>query len=888
MKKQGLILVIATLMAVILCGAASAADSSTIGGEGDISDVNSSEEADPILWVNVTYEYNDTINPEITVTDSDNNSVAFNKTLDSGTLYKLNFTYPGVTNGTVFNVMVKAPGYITQIKQVTVNQSGTDPFVGNADFNMQATENYKLGREITKAADDLLDFDNADDVLCITTAGLVYRNGTTTEDCLEGILNGSHGEISYGQGNLLTFNSIRTDPLDFCFIVRNGSLLTAAFFKNGTLIPTYFGTFSAIDQTLWDNTLKPALGDNAFGYVSIAHAWKEGLSTDILRQAAYHGHVCLGTISGQAMVSLLLKYFPPGVYGDDGELEATSYRAIGVPGNSDDDAFGYSLDLTPGKRSYVGYFTEEDSVVGFIRWCASTNLGTLIIMKFNEDVVTQLFKQETGITAYSGIAAELLFNSWLIDKLENDPDSLVDIILVYENITPEIHNNLTGGVDSKNVVADALGLDMDYILSQGFINVADQITATNYETGNLTPEQIKDIGINAANMAIALFAADGITLEMDSSKLTVFTSAGYVRVNGQVVDLTMDGLYQILGTRLSRATLLPVHNARYNQLYFQFSFENPNGTVTTKTIYYDPETGNLIAKNESACNIEQVILYDPPYDALMAWLWHNHVCGGSAPGYYITNYIYENFPIGENESYAYIGTSISCRDDIYSYLLGISPGEGSYLSQRMTSDSTGKTIGILSIYDSETDTTRIIVIEYNGPKFKDGSNIYEEWIKIYKGDYSSENLLSPPSVNKLQDTYTNGHTNWNNLGSSSNSIEDAMSLPKRSKADVIRIRGGSQTGSNTGSLISSNGSGTGLHGFSNGSLNGSGVNVSAASVTNATTSSVGESGKSYEVTKAGSEGSGDTPWSLYALLGVITVLVLGAVGFFFKGSLFGE
>ena len=139
---------------------------------------------------------------------------------------------------------------------------------------MQATENYKLGREITKAADDLLDFDNADDVLCITTAGLVYRNGTTTEDCLEGILNGSHGEISYGQGNLLTFNSIRTDPLDFCFIVRNGSLLTAAFFKNGTLIPTYFGTFSAIDQTLWDNTLKPALGDNAFGYVSIAHAWK--------------------------------------------------------------------------------------------------------------------------------------------------------------------------------------------------------------------------------------------------------------------------------------------------------------------------------------------------------------------------------------------------------------------------------------------------------------------------------------------------------------------------------------------------------------------------------------------------------------------------------------
>lgn len=890
MRKQGVILVIATIMALILCGAVSATDSSTTGGEGNLSDVNASEPVDPILWVDVGYEYaDDNITPEIAVTDSNNNSIAFDKTKYSDTLYRLNFTYSGVTNGTVFNVMFSAPGYINQTKKVTVNQAGTDPdFVGSATFNMQATENYKLGREVTAAADNLLDFENADDVLCITTAGLTYRNGTTTEDCLEGILNGSSGKISYGHGNLLTFNSIRTDPVDFCFIVRNGSELTAAFFKNGTLVPAYFGTFSAIDQTLWDSTIKPTLGDNAFGYVSIANAWKENLSTDILRQAAYHGHVCLGTISGQAMVSLLLKYFPPGVYGDDGELEATSYRAIGVPGNSDDDAFSYSLDLTPGKRSYVGYFTEEDSVVGFIRWCASTNLGTLIIMKFNEDAVTQLFKQETGITAYSGIAAELKFNAWLIDKLENDPDSLVEIILVYENITPEIHNNLTGGVDSKNVVTDALGLDMDYILGLGLTNVADQRVATNYETGNLTPEQIKQIGIDAANMAIALFAADGITIEMDSSKLTVFTSAGYVRVNGQVVDMTMDGLYQILGTRLSRATLLPVHNARYNQLYFQFSFENANGTVTTKTIYYDPESGNLTAKNESACNIEQVILYDPPYDALMAWLWHNHVCGGSAPGYYITNYIYDNFPIGENESYSYIGTSISCRDDIYSYLLGISPGEGSYLSQRMTSDSTGKTIGILSVYDSETDTTRIIVIEVNGPKFKDGSNIYEEWIRLYKRDYSSENLLSAPSINILQDTNTEGHTTWNNLGSSSNSISDAMALPKYSKADVVRMRS-SQTGgttSGTGLISSSNGSGTGLLGSSNGS-NVSGVNVSAATVTNTTTSSVGAQpgeAKAYEVTQASAQGSEGTPWGLYAIIGVIAILALGGVGFFYKGG----
>lgn len=907
MKKQGVILVIATLMAVILCGAVSAADSSTIGGEGNISDVNSSEEADPILWVDVGYEYDDDINPDITVTDSDNNSVSFDKTKYSDTLYKLNFTYAGVTNGTVFNVMVSAPGYITQIKPVTVNQAGTDPeFVGTADFDMVATDNYRLGREVTAKADELLDFENAEDVLCITTAGLAYRNGTTTEDCLEGILNGSHGEISYGQGNLLTFQSIRTDPVDFCFVVSNGGSLLAAFFKNGTLIPAYLGTFSAIDQALWENTITPTLGEHAFGYVSLANAWKEGLSTDILRQAAYHGHVCLGTISGQAMISLLLKYYPPGVYGDDGELEATNYRAVGVPGNSDDDAYIYSLDLTTGKRSWVGYNTAKDNMVGFIRWCGTTKLGTLIIMRFNEETVLQLYKQQTGNNAYTGIAGELAFNTWLINKLENDPDSLVEILYVFENITPAIHNNLTGGVESKSVVCDALGLDMDYILGLGLTNVASQRVATNYATGNLTPEQIKQIGIDAAKKAIELFAAEGIDLEKDDYDLTVFTTAGYVRVKEQVMDMTMDGIFQILGSRLSRATLLPVHNARYNPLYFQFSLEktlaNGTRTVISKTLTYDPETGTFDAKNGSSCIIDQVILFDPPYDALMAWLWHNHVCGGSSPGYLITNYIYDNFPLGTDESYSLIGTSISCRDDIYSYLLGISPGAGTYFSQRMTSTTNGKSVGILSIYDSATKTRRVIIIDWTSPKFANGSNSYEEYIKLYKGDYSSPNLIFAPTITVSADTWVT-EEEWAIICAGGNARGDSLKyikgLPVRSQTDLIKMKGGSEipnggsssqgTGSfSTGSLISSS-NGSGTNRFSSGFVGDSGANVSAATETTTTTTpAAGDSGAAYEVTKATAQGTDDTLWGTYAMVGVLFVLVLAGAGFFFKGNMFGK
>lgn len=926
MRKQGAILVITAFLAVILCGAVSAADSSINGGEGNISDINASEDVDPILLVTVNYEYDDDeINPEIEITDSDNNSIAFDKEKLSDTLYKLNFTYGGLTNGTLFNVIVRAPGYVDQTQQVEVNQGSSDPeFYGTATFDMEATTNYKIGREVTEAADNALDFDNADSVLCITTAGLAYNDDTTTEDCLEGILNGSGGSISYGQGNLLTFQSARTDPLEFCFVTRIGDALTAAYYTytDGAVVLSYLGTFSAITQDLWDDTITPTLGDKAFGYVSLANAWKEGLSTDILRQAAYHGHVCLGTISGQAMITLLLKYYPPGVYGDSGELEATSYRAVSVPGNSDDDAFIYSLDLTPGKRSWVGYDTSDsgaaDNMVGFIRWCATTNTGTLIIMQFDEDAVLALYKERTGFSAYSGIASELVFNAWLVDMLENEPESLVQILYVF-NITEEVHNNLTGGVNSKQVVTDALGLDMDYILGLGLTNLADQKVATTYTTGALTQDQIKKIGIDAANMAIALFAADGIDLEKDDSDLTVFTSAGYVRVNEQVMDMTMDGIYEVLGSRLSRATLLPVHNARFNDLYFQFTLVK-DGTYISKTIYYiyNETTAKWeLVEKAGGCIIDQVLPYDPPYDVLMAWLWHNHVCGGSTSGYLITDYVYDNFPITEDEQYTYISTNDVCRDDVLSYLLGVSAGTGTYYNQRMK--SAGSEVGILSVYDSATKTRRVVILDLTSPRFSDGNN-YENYINLYKvlqayDDWNSPecqealanipNLTRAPSITLSVDTWVTDEE-WANIIAGGDGTLDSLayikSLPLRTQEELIKIQGGtetpnggstsqgSSTGSSTGSgLVTSTGSdGSSL--FSSGSVGTTGTDVNAATETTADTSSDSagdsgsDSGSAYEVTKAGTDNSDDTPWGTYAVVGILSVLALAGVGFFFKGN----
>ncbi len=99
------------------------ADSSDAGGEAGLPDVNSSDAlVDPIIGVIVNYEYqNYNINPEITVTNYSNAQIVFTKNYDhSFKGYRLNFSYPGVINGTQFNVMVKAPGYVTQTQNVLV------------------------------------------------------------------------------------------------------------------------------------------------------------------------------------------------------------------------------------------------------------------------------------------------------------------------------------------------------------------------------------------------------------------------------------------------------------------------------------------------------------------------------------------------------------------------------------------------------------------------------------------------------------------------------------------------------------------------------------------------------------------------------------------------
>ena len=636
---------------------------------------------------------------------------------------------------------------------VSVSSQANSLQSGAVDSNLKDDSNYQLGYNVTSAADSKLNFESADDILVITTAGLTRIDNVTTENVLNGIIDASNGYVSYGKGNLLTLSAIRSDPTNIAFIVKHGDALTMAFYKNGATTPLYYGNAGPeISDKEWKKLQKLLGNEDAYSYISIANSWANGIPKDVLTQATYHGHVCTGLISGQAMIQTLLKYYPP--RGESGlPLENTAYYVIGVPGDSDDDAFTWTMDITPGKRAYIGVDTMVDkSMTGFIRWNSTSNTGLIIIMSYNEAKIKETFKKLTKLNPDASATNDLKYQNWLIKTLHDDPTSLVDVLYEFDGLTQDDLYYLMGEEQGKgNVLKSAHGLDMDYILNLSLKKATREEQTVKQYTA-LTPEQLKQIGSDASKMALDYLKEQGVSVPKDYPNLFVLTSASYVRINGTSTEMVLDGISDVLGSRLSKKTLLPVHTALWKDLVFDFFWVNStnNKDTLSYSLRYDETTGKLIETGNTTGDanyvIQSVLKYDPPYDVLVAWLFHNHVCGGSSPGYLITDFVYSELPItNENESFIYITTDDNCKDDIISRLLGVSPGMENYYNLRYNLTYTnGTEVGIAIKWNSATKTGEAIIVYCEWPKFAKGSDSYEEYIKLYKGDYSSPNLVQGP------------------------------------------------------------------------------------------------------------------------------------------------
>ena len=65
---------------------------------------------------------------------------------------------------------------------VSVSSQANSLQSGAVDSNLKDDSNYQLGYNVTSAADSKLNFESADDILVITTAGLTRIDNVTTEN----------------------------------------------------------------------------------------------------------------------------------------------------------------------------------------------------------------------------------------------------------------------------------------------------------------------------------------------------------------------------------------------------------------------------------------------------------------------------------------------------------------------------------------------------------------------------------------------------------------------------------------------------------------------------------------------------------------------------------
>ena len=158
---------------------------------------------------------------------------------------------------------------------------------------------------------------------------------------------------------------------------------------------------------------------------------------------------------------------------------------------------------------------------------------------------------------------------WSIEKNNPDKKAYIGVDVVDESITGLVSANL----NDTNVVDKASIIPSD---------------------------QLEQIGIDAANMALSYFKSKGIDIQKGYPYLYTLTSAGYVKINGTNTGYVNTGISDVLGSILFD-NLIPIHNPLWKDLVFYFLWvdSTDNTNYLSYALKYDPVTGEFSVSPET-------------------------------------------------------------------------------------------------------------------------------------------------------------------------------------------------------------------------------------------------------------------------------------------------
>ncbi|MBU4535088.1 MAG: hypothetical protein KKF16_04525 [Euryarchaeota archaeon] len=404
-------------------------------------------------------------------------------------------------------------------------------------WNSSAAEPYTIGELITQDAisNPDLGYSDTDDVLCISNGGSAFLNDLTTENSLQAIIDTTHGlpnnqkiTTRKGKGNLIGL----LDPLgdlSFTFVGKKGDQLMA---KQYTVISTDSSFTLSSGKTIEISSyISSSQWKEFIEIVSIANAWASGAPIDLLKIAGSSGGVSQGLISGYVMSKSFYDNYPL-LSADE------SYHIITTPGGGDDNVPEYLLELSPLRwvrdSNRIPYFNYMDNgnpnQAAYMWWNRLTQNGVLALMSSSQ--LQNVFETENGISLIKGTISEIQFNNWLLDKLQNNPGSFIQVEML-KQMNKDDFDHLW-----------ANGIDMDYLdnymsnKNHAYL-IENIVTLVNYD-------QMYSIGENAT-----LMAQSALGYQKGDSNLGVISSAGFVLLNGYSTQGALDGLSSITGTTMT-------------------------------------------------------------------------------------------------------------------------------------------------------------------------------------------------------------------------------------------------------------------------------------------------------------------------------------------------
>lgn len=228
-------------------------------------------------------------------------------------------------------------------------------------------------------------------------------------------------------------------------------------------------------------------------------------------------------------------------------------------------------------------------------------------------------------------------------------------------------------------------------------------------------ERWASVGRMAADAALAKMKANGLAPQ--KGYLVAMTNAAFAEVNGLSTAGALDGLALGTGTSRGNNTMVEIHSAHWNSLWFAV-YDPSSGAC----VYLQVEPGALkkatdptrlepdqlfgIFELESIgaqyifdhaaefkhkldnkmfggnafriVTIANAISAGAPTAVLRAFEFHDHYCPGVTAGIFMVNYLKKNFPLDHAQSYFVQTIDPWCKDDALMVLLNATPGKRSY------------------------------------------------------------------------------------------------------------------------------------------------------------------------------------------------------------------